>query len=154
MRRSLAALALALVLLGCGRDAPTPEEAVRATLAELEDAARSRDASRIEEHISESYADKRRNDKRALVRLATAHMIRNQSVYTLSRVLSLELPEPQRADVVLIAALASRPIPDADALAQVRADVYRFELALSEEKSGAWRVTSADWQPATLADLR
>lgn len=153
LARSFAPLVAALAL-ACGREPESPEDAVRRTLAAIEDAARARDAGALEEFISESYGDRQRHDKRALMGVATAHMIRNQSVYTLSRVRSLELPEPDRAEVVLVAALAGRPIPDADALLQVRADVYEFELALREEEPGAWRVVSAAWRPATLADLR
>lgn len=152
--RLLAAAALAGALVACSRAPDSPEDQVRATLAAIESAADGRDAGAIGEHVSEAYADARGHDKREVVQVAALHLLRNQAVYTLSRIQSVDATESGRARVRALVALAGRPIPDLDALAVVNADLYRFDVALREEEPGTWRVVSASWAPATLADFR
>lgn len=154
MRLALAFGLGLLVALGCWSAPPTPEDAVRATLAAIESAARERNAGAIGEHVSEAYRDARGNDKKDVLGVATLHLMRNQTVYTLSRVTALALVPPDRAQARVLAALAGRPIPDPAALAAVRADLYQFDVTLREEEPGVWRVIAADWRPATLADFR
>jgi hypothetical protein len=144
----------AILVLACSAEPPSPEDAVRETLAAIESAAGERDAGAIGEHVSEAYRDARGNDKRAVLALATLHLMRNQAVYTLSRVASLELVTPDRAEARVYAALAGQPIPDPAALLTLRADLYRFDVVLREEQPGVWRVDSASWRPATLADFQ
>lgn len=151
MRKLVIALLLASA---CASEPESPEDAVRATLAAIESAAGERDAGGIGEHVSEAYADVRGNDKKAVLALATLHLMRNQAVYTLSRVASLELVAPDRAEARVHAALAGQPIPDPAALLTLRADLYRFDVVLREEEPGVWRVSSATWRPATLADFQ
>jgi len=152
--RRLLPTALVLALAACSSAPDSPEDVVRATLAAIESAADERDAGAVGEHISEAYADARGHDKREVVQVAALHLLRNQAVYTLTRVQSIEVSEPGRAEVRALAALAGRPIPDLDALAVVNADLYRFDVTLREEEPGTWRVVSAAWQPATLGDFR
>ena len=152
MLRTVAVLA-AVSLLGCSGSDSTPEDRVRAVLAELEKAAEARDVGLIKPHVSESYKDEDGNDRRALLGLATAHFMRNRSVYLLVRLGDVALPEPGRAQVDAFVALAGQPIRDLTALPELRADLYRFGFALRDE-DGEWRVTSAAWHPATLADFQ
>ena len=148
-------LATALVLLlACSSAPPSPEDAVRATLAAIEAAAGARDAGAIKPHLSEAYRDPNGNGRKDVLGIATVHLMRNQAVYTLSRITELELVAPDRAQVRVLAALAGQPIPDPAALARVRADLYQFDVTLREEEPGVWRVTSADWRPASLADFQ
>jgi hypothetical protein len=147
-------LVIALFLtLSCSSGPESAEDAVRRTLGAIEAAAGARDAGEIRVHLSESYQDARGNDKQDVVGVAALHLVRNQAVYTLSRVASLELVAPDRAEVRVLAALAGQPIPDPAALLTLRADLYQFDVVLREEEPGVWRVTSADWRPATLADF-
>jgi hypothetical protein len=150
----LISVAAATVLLACSSAADSPEDAVRATLAAIESAADARDAGAISEHISEAYADPHGHDKREVVQIAALHLLRNQTVYTLTLVQGVDTSEPGHAQVRALVALAGRPIPDLDALALVNADLYRFDVALREEEPGTWRVVSAAWQPATIADFQ
>ena len=148
----LVAVLLAVSLFGCSGSETTPEDRVRAVLAELEKAAEARDVGALKPHISEAYKDENGNDRRTVLGLATAHFMRNKSVYLLVRVGSVELPEPGRAVADAFVALAGQPIRDKTALPELRADLYRFDIQLHDE-GGEWRVTSADWHPATLADF-
>jgi hypothetical protein len=153
MRTSAIPLAVVLAL-ACGGAEDTPEAAVRRTLAAIEAAAGAKDAGAIAEHVSADYADPQGNDRDAVRRIAAFHLLRNQSVHTLVRVREVVIDEPGRADVDALVAMAGTAIPDADVLATVRADLYRFTVSLREEEPGVWRVTSASWRPAALEDFR
>jgi hypothetical protein len=137
----------------CAPDADTPEARVRAVLAALEEGAQSRDAGAMKEHVSEGYRDAHGNDKRAVAQLVAFHLLRNQSVHLLTRVADVELPAPGDARAVALVAMAGTPIAGPEALLGLRADLYRFELKLREER-GNWRVYSAEWHPATVEDFR
>jgi hypothetical protein len=153
MLRWAAVSLLAVLVAACSGGEPTPEQRVRAVLAELEAAAQARDVGLLKPHISEAYKDETGNDRRALLGLATAHLMRHQSVYLLVRVNDVELSAPGAAQVDAFVALAGQPIRDASALPELRADLYRFGFALRDE-DGEWRITAADWHPATLADFQ
>jgi hypothetical protein len=146
--------AMAAVALACGGAEDTPEEAVRRTLAAIEEAAGARDPGALAEHLSADYTDAQGNDRESARRLAAFHLLRNQSVHTLVRVREVAIVEPGRAEADALVAMAGTAIPDADVLATVRADLYRFTVSLHEEEPRVWRVTSATWQPASLDDFR
>jgi hypothetical protein len=150
MRWMVAVLVLAL---GCSRGAESPEEQVRGVLHAVEAAAEARDVGALKKQISESYKDAQGNDRRAVLGIATAHFMRNNSVYILSRIGEVEIAEPGSARVEALVALAGTPIRDAGALPELHADLYRFDVQLRDEH-GRWRVTSADWQPASAADFQ
>jgi hypothetical protein len=153
LRTVAVSLWVAVLVVGCSGGGSTPEERVRAVLAELEAAAEARDVGLLKPHVSEAYKDENGNDRRAVLGMATAHFMRNQSVYLLVRLSDLQLLEPGRAQVDAFVALAGRPIRDKAALPELHADLYRFGFALRDE-DGEWRVTAADWHPATLADFQ
>jgi len=147
-----------LLALGCGLacapDASTPEERIRAVLAALEAGAEKKSAGAIKEHVSELYADAQGNDKRAIAQLVAFHLLRNQSVYLLTRVRSVEIEAPGAARAEVLVAMAGTPIAGPEALLGLRADLYRFDLRLAEESDGAWRIRSAEWRPAAVGDFR
>ena len=149
-----AAAGAAFALSACSSEPDSPEAAVRATLEAIERAAGERDVDGVRARISDAYADARGNDKAEVVQIAAFHLLRNQAVYTFSRVQSVDTSEPARAQVQALVALAGSPIPDAEALATLNADLYRFDVSLREEEPGTWRVVAANWKPATLADFR
>ena len=113
---------------------------MRATLAAIERAASERDVDGVRAHVSDAYADARGNDKAAVVQVAAFHLLRNQAVYTFSRIqgvdVSADASAPAAAQVQALVALAGSPIPDAEALASVHADLYRFDVALARRGAG------------------
>lgn len=139
--------------LACASDATSPEERVRAVLADLEEAAGRKNAPAMREHVSEGYADAQGNDKRAIAQLVAFHLLRNQSVYLLTRVQSIEIEPAGEARADVLVAMAGTPIAGPEALRGLRADLYRFDLRLGEEQDGAWRVRSAQWRPAGVDDF-
>lgn len=154
-RRAFGGALLALGLaLACGGAQDTPEAAVRRTLAAIEAAAGARDPGAVAAHLSAAYRDPHGNDRDAVRRIAAFHLLRSQSVHTLVRLRDLAIVEPGIAEVDALVAMAGTALPDAEALATVRADLYRFAVTLAEEEPGTWRVTSATWRPASRDDFR
>jgi hypothetical protein len=151
--RALAACAAAFSLALACSDPETPEQRVRAVLAALEESAQQRDPGAMKQHVSDAYSDGNGNDKRTVTQLVAFHLLRNQSVHLLTRVQSLELPEPGEAQAAVLVAMAGAPIDGPDALLALRADLYRFDLSFREE-NGDWRVRSAEWRPAAVEDFR
>lgn len=147
-----AVLGLCLLALACADRTP-PEERVRAVLAALEESAQGRDAGAMKEHVSDGYSDAQGNDKRAIAQLVAFHLLRNQSVYLLTRVQGVEIAAPGQARAEVLVAMAGTPIESPEALLGLRADLYRFDLAFAEE-DGDWRVRSAEWRPASVQDFR
>lgn len=152
MRHRAAHLALGVVLaLGCG-DPADPETRLRQRLEEIERAVEARDLGDVKEHISEGFHDDAGRDKRELTRYLAGILLRNQNIHLATRVRELEVGPEGEGHVKMIAALASGPIASASDLAQLRADVYRFEFSFVDEV-GEWRLGHARWRPASAADL-
>jgi len=126
---------------------------MRALFERMEVAAEQKDLRPLKAMVSERYSDEHHNDRQAIVGLLTYHFLRNQSIHLLTRVTAIEFPEPGRASVIAYVAMAGRPIPDVDALTQLRADLYRFDFRLSEGGENGWLVTGAAWRPAETADF-
>lgn len=140
------------VAIACGGPAGTPESRIREMVARAEHAAEARDVGALKEMVSETYADDRGNDKRGIRGLLALHLLRNRSVHLLVRIRDLAVSEPDTAKVTLLVAMAGRPIADVDALASIRADLYRFDLGLVREGE-EWRVRRAAWRPLTPDDF-
>ncbi len=154
-RRAITALCLVGILLGlgCGGEAVSPEDQVRARIAEAEAAAEALEIKLLREMISDAYADPHRRTKRDLEQMLAYYFFRNQSVHLLTRVSSVEIDEAGNAQVLAYVAMAGVPIPAPDLLPSLRADLYRFEVQMSLEEE-EWRVQHADWRPAALADFQ
>lgn len=151
--RAVFAFLVLTLALACSPAADTPETRVRETLAALETAAEAKDASAFRAYLSESYSDAEGHDTRAVMGIVTFHFLQNRGIHLLSRVSEVTIGAPGEAEVLALIAMAGTPIDSADALARVRADLWRFDVSLREE-SGDWRVTRAAWRPATIADFR
>ena len=142
----------AIVWPACSSPPQSAEAQIRALLAEMELAAEEKDLRPLKAVVSEQYNDELGNDRQAIVGLLTYHFLRNQSIHLLTRVAAIELPEPERASVTTYVAMAGRPIPDANALTQLRANLYRFDFAL-KTSGRRWQVTRAAWRPAEARDF-
>ena len=154
VRRPVALLA-AIAAIAWPACSPQPESAeaqIRALLAEMEVATEAKNLRPLKAVVSERYTDDLGNDRQAIVRLLTYHFLRNQSIHLLTRVAAIDLPEPERASVTTYVAMAGRPIADANALTQLRANLYRFDFAL-EDVEERWQVKRAAWRPAQAGDF-
>ena len=146
-------LALVLVLSACGGDPESPETEIQTFVAKAQAAAEERNAHELRALIAEDYIDIHGYDRKAIGRLIQLHIFRNQSIHVLTRIQTIEFPEPERAFVIVMAALASRPVASADDLAGLNADLYRFNLELIRHGRDDWLVQHAAWETAQLVDF-
>ncbi len=138
-----AALAAALVA-GCGSS--DSEAEIRALFAAAEEAAEARDASFFGDIVGEGYRDSRGNDRAELVRTLRGYFIVNQRIEVVSRVDEIVLEGGDAARAVVHAGMLGQR-SDADLLAGVNADLYRFEIELVND-GGEWQIIGANWDGA------
>lgn len=150
---ALLALIVAAWMPACRAEPESPEAQVRTLIQRAEAAAEEKRVKALKQLVSESYSDGHGRDKEAIEGLLTYYFLRNQSIHLLTRVQSLEFPEPARCRATVFVAMAAKPIPNIDQLTRIRADLYRFDLSIRDEGSGDWRVTRAAWRHATAADF-
>lgn len=140
-----------LFIAACGTG-DSPEDQVRNYVQTGEEAAEARDLSAIKDMIAETYSDDRRRSKRDLVAITARYFLTNKNIHIFTRIGKLEFPEPDRAQLSLFVAMAGQNISDLDALLNMQADLYRFDLTLSRiEKE--WQLVEADWRPAGPDDF-
>lgn len=144
---------LLLVLLGgaCSKS-QTPEQRIRAMLANAEQSAEKKDVRALRDDVSDQYLDADGRDRRMIDAALRVYVLRHQSIHLLTRIDSITFKRPEEANVVIFVAMAGRPIVDAAKLAAFQASLYRFDLGLVEEGS-TWRVRRAAWRPADPSDF-
>jgi hypothetical protein len=144
---------LAFALLAGCKSRKSPRDQINETIAAAEQAAEEKDLGRLKELISERYSDAGGNDRAMLVRMLQLRFLQARAVHLLVRVPAIHLPTPDRAEATVLAGMASSPIAGPQQLANLSADVYRFELVLAREAPTTWRVVSASWSPAQPSEL-
>ena len=142
-------LASLLLLQACSGTEDSPEAQVRAFVDAGVEAGEARSTSDIRELLHRDYADQRGNNAEQLTKLLRAYFFRHKNIHLFSRIDTIEILDDNRASVVLHVAMAGTVISDVEALAGLRAEVYRFELQLEREET--WQLRHASWAPASLA---
>ena len=150
---SLLAGGLLAVAAACHPTPSSPEAQVRAVIATAERAAEEKDIKTLKRMVADGYRDDDGNQKADLVRLLAYHLLRNESIHLLTRVRTVEFPSAERGAVTVFVAMAGREIAAADLLAQLHADLYRFDLDLVSAGAGAWTLSRARWRPAVIDDF-
>jgi hypothetical protein len=143
----LLAIIAVVALTGCPGDKRSPEEQIRALVADAAQAAERKDVSSMVALISERYSDTQGQNRKALEGMLRLLFLRHESVHVYTRIQEIALLPSDRARLTVYAALASLPIAGE---AQLRGDLYRFDLELVRENR-KWRVISAAWQPADIS---
>lgn len=157
--KKLARWFLALVWLGalvlsasaCRSGGDSPEAQVRATIGRAEALAEAKDLGGLKALLSDAYRDDAGQDKRAILALLFVQFRRHESIHLLTRIDRVDI-EPAQARATVFTAMAGRPIAAVSDLPALRADLYRFDLRLVDER-GTWRVTKSAWRPAVLEDF-
>jgi hypothetical protein len=144
-------LGVGALLVSCSEPG-SPEERIRALVAEAVSAASAKDLGALVDLVSPSYADAQGNRRDDVKRILAFHVLRAGSLHAFAATREVAVEDPKRARAVVLAALARVPIHDLRDLAALDADVWRFDLALVLE-DGEWRVREARWQPAAADDL-
>ena len=128
------------LLVACGGPSGTPEEAVRAWVADGEVAAESKDRRGLVDMISENYADARGNERQDIGNLMRFYFLRQENVAILTKVDNVTMHGDTAADVSLTVGLAGMN----DSLLGLSADAFRFELEL-EYDGDDWLLIGARW---------
>ena len=125
---------------------------MRALLKRGEEAAEKKETGVLRQMISEKYADSQGQDKKAIEAILRYYFLRNESIHLLTRIQSIDFPQPQRAQAVVLVAMAGQPIAGAQELERLRADLHRFEITFVRENK-EWKVIRAEWRRAEVGDF-
>ncbi|WP_460457615.1 nuclear transport factor 2 family protein [Arenimonas alkanexedens] len=122
---------------GCSRE--PPEEALRATIAEMQAAAEARDSSALVDSVAEDFAGPGNMDRDQFRRYLALIWLRNREVAVRLGPLDVELLG-ERARVNFTAATTGGEgfLPD-------RADVYQVRTGWRLD-DGEWMLISAEWE--------
>ena len=150
--RVVAGMLLALFSLAACGTRDSPEEQVRQYVAAAEAAAENRSIEDLKALIAEAYRDDQGRTRRDLVALAARYLYINKNIHVLTRIEELTFPAPEQARLALYAALTGQNVSDLDALLNMQADLYRFDLELVRS-DGEWQLMRADWRPAKGEDF-
>ena len=140
------------VLLACSEEALTPEQEIRQFVEKASEATENRSADDLDELMHRDYLDQKGYNKKQLGKLLRVYFFQNKNIFLLTRISEIEFLADNRARVDLHVAMAGSAISDVNALAGLRARMYRFELQLIKE--GEWMLQNAKWAPANIADLQ
>ena len=145
------AVLFSFILSACA-DKESPEDQLRRFVETGVMAAESRDVLAIRGLISEGYRDDGGRDRRRLAGLATGYFLRHKNIYLFTKINKIHFPVAGQSRVEVFVAMTGLPVTGAEALFDLRADVYRFELTLINE-SDDWLLKKASWQRASIDDL-
>ena len=144
-------VAILILLAGCS-EPDSPEQRIRQLIADGESAVEDRSLSDLRTLISEDYLDGNKRTRQDLTRVLAGYFLRHKSIHLLVQIHEILVEEPDRARAVIYVAMAGRPLGDASQLSLVHANLYRFELQLSEVE-GDWRVAGGAWRKAVSGDF-
>jgi hypothetical protein len=150
--RALLFAFLGLALSACGIPSASPEQVLRETISRAAQAAEKRELGTLRDFVSGRYRDELGYDREGVLRLVRATLLVHSSVHVVARVKVVQFPAPKQAIVSVIAGMAGRRIAAGEDTRGLDMNLFRFEIAFAEESPGAWRVTSARWQPASLTE--
>jgi hypothetical protein len=145
------AIVFSFALSAC-TDKDSSEDQVRQFVAAAVTASESREALTIRNLISEKYKDENRRDRRRLVGLAVGYFLRHKNIHIFTQISEIKFPVPDKAKVKLYAAMTGSRVAGAQALLDIRADLYQFDLTLARDGSD-WLLQSASWQRASIDDV-
>lgn len=146
-----AAAVLLLVLSACGRE-NAPEKQIERLVEKGKEAAENGKPGELRELISTRYADDHGRTSRDIVALAARYLYANKNIHLFTRIRELTFSGSEAARLRMYAAMAGQDVSGPDALLNMRADLYLFDLDLALEE-GEWRVVRADWRPAGLEEF-
>ena len=133
-------LVLALALGACSDE--SPEQAVRAQVAELQAAIDARDAGDIEALLAEDFVGNEGIDRRGARQLAAAVFLRHRQVAAKVGPVSVEL----RGEADAIATFSVLATGGSGGLLPEQGQVYQFQTGWRLVE-GEWKLLNASWTP-------
>ncbi|MEE4377313.1 MAG: hypothetical protein V2J55_07345 [Candidatus Competibacteraceae bacterium] len=150
-------LVLATLLLtaftACSSGPDSPEEQVRALIEQATDAAERKAVDELQPLIADDYEDAQGHDKKFIKRLLLAYLMRNQSIHLFTRVKSIAMNGPDRAEAEVVVAMTGQPVEDAATFDWLRGDLYHFVLDFIHRGGGDWEVIQAKWRRANVGEF-
>ena len=128
---------MALLLQACSDSADSPEEQIRQFIDAGVQAGEARSVDDLGELLHNDYLDQRGNNSKQLGKLLRVYFFRHKNIHLFTRIDSIEVLADNQASVSMHVAMAGTVITDANALAGLKARVYRFDLQLV--KQDEWR---------------
>jgi hypothetical protein len=138
---------------GCRARRLTPEQQIRQSLSQLEEAVEEKDLDEVGRYLAEGFRDSQANDRQAVMNLIRLQFVRYPSIHLLTRVPAVDVSAEGTARATLFAAMAGLAMPDTTVFAQVGAELYRFDLDLVSAGGDRWQVKGATWAPARPDDF-
>jgi hypothetical protein len=140
-----------ILIQSCSDNAVSSQDEIRAYIDSGVNAAESRDMDALAELMHGDYSDQKGYNKKQLTGLLRGYFFRHKNFHLFTKIDSIELLAENEAIVRMHVAMAGSVIADVDALAALRARIYRFELQLI--KQDEWLLTHAVWGPASMSDF-
>lgn len=136
--------------LACRKQTPPPEQRVRALLASVESAVETGDLAPVREALAPLFSGNENLDKPSAMAMLQLRLRARKQIFLLTRILNVEAAPDAPAAAELLVAMAAAPIPGPEALPNLEADIYRFQLTLEPDAEAphGYRVKSAAWSPA------
>lgn len=147
--------ALCLGLSGCSNDPEDPEVQIRERLGEFVTAIEQREIEALRDWIAADYRDKRHVNRRDVMASVFLYTRRHRSIHLFTHVQSINVdPDGRRADLLVDLAMTGRAVQSAEELADLRADLYRFDVTFRwDTEADDWLVETARWQRSELSAL-
>lgn len=145
-------LLFAIFLIPACSENQSREEQVREFIATAVAAGESREVLSIRNIVAVKYEDDGGRDRRNLVGLATGYFLRHKNIHLFTQIDKISFSADGQAHVKVFVAMAGSPVEGAEALLDLRADLYQFDLTLTRE-SDEWLLQKARWQRASIDDV-
>jgi len=139
------------MLLACSDEPGSAQDEIRTFVEAGVAAAENRSVDDLNDMLHPDYRDAKAYNRKQLADLLRAYFFTHKNIHLFTRIESIELLAENQATVKLHVAMAGSVISDLDALAALRARIYRFELRLVKEDD--WLLQHANWTPASILDL-
>lgn len=146
-------LTIPVLLLGCDAGLESPEERLKALIAEAETALEARDLPRVMEFVDPAYEDEGGRDRAQLRGVLAGYFLRHPSIHILAKVDRLEIRTGEEAFVLLYAGVAGSSREAEAPLSQWRGRLLRLELDFKRNEAGEWRLRRARWRSARREDF-
>ena len=138
-------------LVSCSNE-ETPEDQVKQFVAAGEETVEARNVLDVKKLISENYSDEKGRTRQDLVAVSARYILSNKNIHILTRIGKLNFPSEDRAMMQLYVAMTGQNVSDLDALLNMQADLYLFDMELVL-KNDEWKLLKADWRPAKGEDF-
>lgn len=150
LRSVLLVIAWVLFASSCS-DSEDPQVIAGDFIIKAEAAFEKRSSRALRALVSPIYFDEKERSDQDVIAIGSAYILRASSIHIFFSLESVSRNE-EFINALVLVALASRPIDNRSLLPQINADIYWFDIVLSEYE-GTWKLLSADWRQAMLDDV-